>query len=531
MAELPHVMSADALVEIAGTELGRRLDAGTLSSRALVQASLDRIAEMDRQGPALCAVIETNPDALHIADVLDAERRDGTVRGPLHGLPVLVKDNIATLDPMETTAGSFALEGSRPLRDAFVIGRLREAGAVVLGKANLSEWSNFRSSHSLSGWSGRGGQCVNPYQLDRTPWGSSAGSAVAVAASYVAFALGTETDGSIVTPCGANGVVGIKPTVGLVSRRGVIPISHSQDTIGPIARTVSDAAILLTAIAAPDPDDPACGPWDPASSHHGSTYPERPDALAAGALDYTASLDPDGLRGARVGVLRQEHDPRFAGTVWGPILDRLRDAGATVVDPVALPRPLDSWKGGHEGQVLLHEFKGDIAEYLATYVPDSPMQSLADLIAFNTRDAGRELRWFGQELFLRAEATEGLDAPRYREAIAACQQGARAGGIDALLTEHGLDAIVALTNGPAPKIDVLNGDFASWGSSSLAAMAGYPLVTVPAARLGGMPIGLTFMGGAYSEPTLIRLAYAFEQGAGARIAPAYVGPGLMPPSL
>ncbi|MGC4190768.1 MAG: amidase [Thermomicrobiales bacterium] len=528
MAEPDQALPPEALAEVPASELRRRLESGAITSAALVQACLGRIAQMDRQGPALRAVIETNPDALRIAAELDAERQCGAVRGPLHGLPVLVKDNIATIDPMETTAGSWALAGVRSPRDAFLVQRLREAGAIVLGKANLSEWSNFRSSESLSGWSGRGGQCVNPYQIDRTPWGSSAGSAVAVAASYVPFAIGTETDGSIVTPCGANGVVGIKPTVGLVSRRGVIPISHSQDTVGPIARTVAEAAMLLNVLAAPDPDDPACL-GDPEPSSSGAAYPRRPENLALGGIDYAAFLDADGLRGARIGVFRTSGDPHFTDAVLGPMLDRLRDAGATVVDPVTLARPLGTWNTGRESTVLLHEFKGAIADYLAAYAPDSDMRSLADLIAFNIQDAPRELRWFGQELFLRAEATQGLDAPAYRESIAICQQGAREHGIDALLTEHRLDAIVALTNGPAPKIDVLNGDFISWGSSSLAAMAGYPLVTVPATQMGGMPIGLTFMGGAYSEPALIRLAYAFEQHAQARIVPTYAGPGLHPP--
>lgn len=524
-----HQAGPDAIVEVSASELRQRLDAGAVSSAGLVQACLDRIAGMDRQGPCLRAVIETNPDAPRIAAALDAERRQGAIRGPLHGLPVLVKDNVATVDPMETTAGSYALAGLRPVEDAFLVQRLREAGAVVLGKANLSEWSNFRSTHSLSGWSGRGGQCVNPYQLDRTPWGSSAGSAVAVAASYVPFAIGTETDGSIVTPCGANGVVGIKPTVGLVSRRGVIPISHSQDTVGPIARTVTDAAMVLNALAAPDPDDPACA-GDPDRADHGARYPRRPEGLVADGIDYTAALDADGLRGARIGVLRTNRDPHFAGAVLGPILARMRDAGATVIDPVSLAQPLGSWNSGQESTVLLHEFKGDIAQYLAAFAPDGPMRTLADLIAFNEGDAARELRWFGQELFQQAEATEGLDSAAYREAIVACQQGARERGIDALLAEHRLDALVALTNGPAPKIDVLHGDFSSWGSSSLAAMAGYPLVTVPAAQMGGMPIGLTFMGGAYTEPALIRLAYAFEQQVQARTAPTYAGPGIAPPA-
>ncbi|MGB3330281.1 MAG: amidase [Thermomicrobiales bacterium] len=528
MPDSQRTLPAEALIEVSTSELRQQLADRTISSAMLVRASLDRIASLDHQGPALHAVIETNPDAPRIAAQLDAERLAGAVRSPLHGLPVLVKDNIATIDPMETTAGSCALIGSRPTRDAFLVERLRAAGAIVLGKSNLSEWSNFRSTHSLSGWSGRGGQCVNPYQLDRTPWGSSAGSAVAVAASYVPFAVGTETDGSIVTPCGANGVVGIKPTVGLVSRSGVIPISHSQDTVGPIARSVADAALLLNVLAAPDPDDAATS-GDPDWSHHGSTYPRRPAGLDADGIDYTASLDLDGLRGARIGVLRSAKDPRFAEGVLAPILASLRDAGATVVDPIALPGNAVGRGSGQEGTVLLHEFKVGIADYLGRISPDGPMRSLADLIAFNDANADHELRWFGQELFLNAEATEGLDAPAYREAIVACQEGARRHGIDALLGEHHLDAIIMLTNGPAPKIDVLNGDFSSWGSSSLAAMAGYPLLTVPAAILGGMPIGLTFMGGAYSETTLIRLAYAFEQRTRVRSAPPYAGPGVLPP--
>lgn len=521
-----------SLTDITGAELAARVRTGVLSSEAVIRACLARIAELDRQGPALHAVIETNPDAVTIASVRDRERRSRTANGAqpqpqlLHGVPVLVKDNIATADPMETTAGSFALEGYRPDRDAFIVGRLRAAGAIVLGKTNLSEWSNFRSSNSLSGWSGRGGQCVNPHQTDRTPWGSSAGSAVAVAAGYVPFAIGTETDGSIVTPCGANGVVGIKPTVGLLSRRGIIPISHSQDTAGPIARNVTDAAMLLSALAGVDPEDPAC---IQAADPHGSAYPRRPEHLGD-AIDYTAALDADGLRGARIGLLRTTRDPHFASPILETIVRHLEDAGATVVDPVTVANPPERWNSGLESQVLLHEFKQDIAVYLAEWAPHAPVQSLADLIAYNDRDAAREMPWFGQELFLRADATEGLESPVYRHAIAMCQQGAREQGIDAVLREHQLDAIVMLTNGPAPKIDVLNGDFSSWGSSSLAAMAGYPLITVPAASLGGMPIGLTFMGGAYTEETLIRLAYAFEQETHACRAPAFLAPGILPPA-
>ncbi len=514
------------IVETSVAEIRSALDRGACSVRVLTEACIARINDLDRQGPTLGAVIELNPDALAIADCLDGELAAGKSRGPLHGIPILLKDNIATIDPMETTAGSLALVGAKPIRDAFLTKRLRDAGMVILGKANLSEWSNFRSKHSISGWSARGGQVLNPYQLDRTPWGSSAGPAVAVAASYVPLAVGTETNGSIVLPAGACGIVGIKPTIGLVSRMGVIPISHSQDTAGPMARTVTDAAMLLQVLAAPDPEDPASHGIQECDSH-GASYPVRPAHIDVG-VDYLAALDADGLRGARIGVLPQAHGlPRSCDRVRADIISTLRDAGAEIVDPVVVPPTADQkWSIG-DISVLFWEFKADIAEYLRRYVsPDFPIRDLTGLIFFNEARACSELQWFGQDLFEEAQAMTGLDDPAYASAISRSQRSARAEGLDLVLTDHRLDAVIALANGPAPKIDLLNGDSSSHESSGLAARAGYPLITVPAAHIGGMPIGLTFMGGASSEATLIRLADACEQRTMARQAPADVPAGV-----
>lgn len=518
------------IVESSVAEMRLALDRGACSVRMLTEACIARVGTLDRQGPTLGAVIELNPDALAIADCLDEELAAGTSRGPLHGIPILLKDNIATIDPMETTAGSLALVGARPIRDAFLAKRLRDAGIVILGKANLSEWSNFRSAHSISGWSARGGQVLNPYQLDCTPWGSSAGPAVAVAASYVPLAVGTETNGSIVLPAGACGIVGIKPTIGLVSRMGVIPIAHSQDTAGPMARSVAEAAMLLQVLAVPDPEDQASHVKQGAP--HAASYPVRPAHIDAG-VDYLAALDADGLRGARIGVLPQAHGlPRSCDRVREDIISTLRDAGAEIVDPVVVPPAVDQkWSRG-DISVLFWEFKTDIAEYLQQHVSsDFPIRDLAGLIAFNQAHASSELQWFGQDLFEEAEAMTGLDDPAYMSAIARSQRSSRAEGLDLVLADHRLDAVIALTNGPAPKIDPLNGDPSSFGSSGSAARAGYPLITIPAAHVGGMPIGLTFMGGAYSEATLIRLAYAFEQRTMARQAPAYVPVGIYPPEM
>ena len=498
-----------AFLEAGVNDLQARLSTGRLTSRALVLAYLSRIETHDRHGPKLNAVIETNPDAVSIAAELDRERRLGKPRGPLHGIPVLVKDNLATADRMQTTAGSLALERSagrlddsmRPPRDAFVVARLRAAGAIVLGKANLSEWANIRSTRSTSGWSARGGLVRNPYALDRNASGSSSGTGAAIAASFATLGIGTETDGSIVSPCAANGLVGIKPTVGLVSRDGIVPISHSQDTAGPMCRSVADAAMLLTAIAGPDPRDPAT-------------------QGAPGNIDYAAHLDADGLRGARIGVLRQSltgHPDTDA--LFERALQTLAGRGAVLVDPVAIPSA--EQLGAHEIEVLLTEFKVGIGAWLREFAPGAPVQSLADLIAFNERHAGREMPFFGQELFLRAEQSAGLADPKYVAALAACRRLARHEGIDAALAEHRLDALVAPTRGPAWLTDLVLGDRHGRGFSSLPAVAGYPHVTLPMGQVAGLPVNLSFAGAAWSEPTLVRLAFAFEQATRARVAPAF----------
>jgi amidase len=496
------------LAEATFAELQAMLAAGRLTSRGLVEAYLARIAALDRRGPALRAVLEVNPEALAIADELDAERRAKGPRGPLHGIPILLKDNVGTHDRMTTTAGSLALAGSVPARDAWVARRLREAGAVLLGKANMSEWANFRSNRSSSGWSCRGGQCRNPYVLDRSPSGSSSGSAVAVAANLCAAAVGTETDGSIVSPAGHCALVGIKPTVGLLSRSGIVPIAHSQDTAGPLARTVADAAVLLGAMVGggnrADPDDPA-------------TTAGRGRALA----DYTPFLRADGLRGARIGVARKH---LFTPTAADPRIEEaiaeMRRQGAVVVDPadVATAGELD----GPELEVLLYEFKADLNAYLAA-LPARPaaVRSLAELIDFNERHREREMPFFAQELLVKAEAKGTLADPAYRKALARCRLLARRRGIDATLARHRLDAIVAPTGGAPWLIDLVNGDAPSGGSSTPAAVAGYPNITVPAGEVSGMPVGISFFGAAWSEPTLIRLAYAFEQATRHRRPPRF----------
>jgi amidase len=505
---------APVVAEATLSDLRSWMEAGRFTSEELTSAYLRRIEEVDQGGPALRAVIEVNPDALEIARRLDRERAEKGPRGPLHGIPVLIKDNIDTADRMLTTAGSLALADSRPARDAFVVRRLRESGAVLLGKTNLSEWANFRSTRSTSGWSGRGGQTLNPYALDRNPSGSSSGSAAAVAASLCAVAVGTETDGSIVSPSSACGVVGIKPTVGLVSRAGIVPIAHSQDTAGPIARTVADAAVLLGVLSAPDPDDPAT-----------VGIRGRP------AVDGVGSLDPGALRGARLGIVRE----RAFG--FGPkseaVLDEavaaLRRAGAAVTDPVALPNLGQTDES--EMEVLLYEFKADLAAYLASR-PGSRVRGLGDLIAFNRDNAARELPYFGQEIFEEADAKGPLTDREYLAALEKNRRRMGPEGIDAALAAHRLDALVALTSGPAHLTDPINGDAWSGSSSSPAAVAGYPAVTVPAGHVRGLPVGVTFFGTAWSEAGLIRLAYAFEQATKARTPPRYlptVGRGVAPP--
>jgi amidase len=486
-------------------ELQAGMHSGQYTARALVQQYLGRIESLDRQGPTLRHVLETNPDALSIADALDAERRSGRVRGPMHGIPVLVKDNIDTADRMTTTAGSLALAGSHAARDAFVVRRLREAGAIILGKTNLSEWANFRSTHATSGWSGRGGQGRNPYALDRTPSGSSSGSAGAAASSYCAVAVGTETDGSVTSPSAACSLVGMKPTIGLVSRSGIIPIAHSQDTAGPMARTVTDAAVLLSVLAGADPRDPA-------------TRASRVPA----DTDYTRVLRADGLKGARIGVARKRYTGYNAITdsTFEAALRVMKDRGAVLVDPadIATAGQFDD----AEFEVLLYEFKTDLEAYLAGLPAGARVRTLADLIAFNRAHSTEEMPYFGQEIFEMAAKKGTLSSPEYRNALAKCRSLARTGGLDATLSKHRLDAIVAPTQGPPVLTDLVNGDPSGPSSTSPAAVAGYPAITVPMGYGFGLPLGITFMGTAWSEPTLLRLAYAFEQATAVRRAPRFL---------
>ncbi len=483
--------------------LQERMASGELTARRLTLAHLERIAALDRQGPELRSVIETNPEAVAIAEALDAERRAKGPRGPLHGIPVLLKDNIDTADRTTTTAGSLALEGSIPGRDSGVAARLREAGAVLLGKANMSEWANFRSTRSVSGWSARGGQCRNPYALDRNPCGSSSGSGVAVSAGLAPLAVGTETDGSIVCPATSCGTVGIKPTVGLVSRSGIIPISHTQDTAGPMARTVADAAALLTALAGVDPRDPA---------------------TAGGrgrAADDTKALDPHGLRGARIGVARN-----LAG--FHPDTDRLFEAavadlkrlGAEVVDPADVPHVKEL--GDPEYEVLLYEFKAGLEAYLASLGAGAKVRTLADLIAFNEKNREREMPFFGQEILLKAAEKGPLTTPAYREALETCRRLSRAEGLDAVFEKHRLDALVAPTGAPAWVIDPVSGDHFVGGNSTPAAVSGYPSLSVPMGFVFGLPVGLSFIGRAWSEAVLVRLAFAYEQATTHRRPPLFL---------
>jgi len=476
-------------------QLQQRMDAGSLSSQTLTQDFLDRIQHIDRSGPALHAVLETNPDALKIAATLDKKRRK--THGPLYGIPVLLKDNIDTGDREQTTAGSLALAGAPAPRDATVAAKLRAAGAVILGKTNLSEWANFRSNHASSGWSGVGGQTKNPYALDRNPCGSSAGSGAAVAAGLATVAIGTETDGSIICPASMNGLVGIKPTVGLVSRAGIVPISHNQDTAGPMARDVADAAALLAVIAGSDPRDPATAEAD---KH---------------ATDYTKFLDPNGLKGKRIGVVRQlaGAEPN-AERVLDAAIATMKAQGAIIVDPVKLPHLNEL--GDAEMTVLLYDFKHDINAYLATRTGLS-VHTLADLIAFDTAHAAEEMTWFGQELFEQAEAKGPLTDKAYLDALAKAKRLAGPEGIDAALAAQHLDALLAPSWGPAFMTDpvlgdhIVSGDPTVGGASQPAAVAGYPSITVPAGWAHGLPVGIVLFGAKWSEPALISIAYGFEQ--------------------
>ncbi len=493
------------LEETTVAALQEGMASGKYTALSLAEAYLARIAALDKAGPGVNSLIEINPDALDIARALDEERRVQGPRGPLHGIPVLIKDNIDTADRMATTAGSLALAGApAPARDAEVARRLHAAGAVILGKTNLSEWANFRSSHSISGWSGRGGQTRNPYALDRNACGSSTGSGAAVSANFAALAVGTETDGSIVCPSSNNGVVGIKPTVGLVSRSGIVPISHSQDTAGPMARTVADAAILLGVLAGPDARDGATA------------------ALAGKpAPDYTRFLDPAGLRGARIGVVRKlfGFNERVDALIAGS-LEAMKGAGATMVDPVDIPntRRVDA----AEFDVLLYEFKADLNAYLATRGPDCPCRTLKELIAWNEQHRDREMPYFGQDVFEKAEACGPLTSPAYQKALKQCRTYSRQKGIDAVMDKYRLDALVAPTSGIPWLTDPLNGDHFTGGCSTLPAVAGYPHVTVPAGFIAGLPVGVSFFGRAFSEGVLIRLAYAFEQATKQRRPPTFL---------
>jgi amidase len=491
------------LDELTVAQLQEAMSAGRYTSRRLVELYQERIRAIDRQGPSLASVIELNPDALSIADSLDAQRKSGKVLGPLHGIPVLIKDNIDTADRMMTTAGSLALEGASAPRDAAVAAKLRAAGAVILGKTNLSEWANFRSTKSTSGWSGRGGQVRNPYALDRNPCGSSSGTGAAIAANLAAVGVGTETDGSIVCPSGANGLVGIKPTVGLVSRAGIIPISHTQDTAGPMTRTVADAAALLGAIAGVDPADSATA------------------AIRDRSTDYMPALRADALKGARLGIARK----RYFG--YSPAADRLVDAaigimkaqGAIIVDPADIPTAdrLDDC----ELEILLYEFKADLNAYLASRGPSARVHSLKELIDFNNREKEREMPFFGQEILVMAEKKGPLSSPAYRKALATCRVRARTRGIDAVIARLRLDAIVAPTGSPAWPTDLVNGDHFLGASSTPAAVAGYPSITVPAGFAYGLPVGVTFIGRAWSEAKLIGLAYSYEQATKHRKPPEF----------
>lgn len=492
------------LEEVSIAQLGAGMAAGKYSSRGIVEAYVRRIESLDRRGPTLRAVLEINPEALKIADELDAERKAKGPRGPLHGVPILLKDNIDTADRMSTTGGSLALEGTAAPRDSFLARKLREAGAVLLGKTNMSEWANYRGHHSCSGWSARGSQARNPYALNRSPSGSSSGSAIAVAASYCAAAIGTETDGSIVSPASACSCVGIKPTMGLISRSGVIPISQSQDTAGPIARTVEDAALLLGALTGVDPNDEATHTSDGKSSR-----------------DYSSSLQKDGLKGARIGVVAPapQEFHRSAVEAFRKALASMQSIGTAMVEPVELPGLKDL--GNAEGLVLSYEFKAGLNEYLAARGPVAPVHSLAELIEFNNRHAEQELSFFGQELFIRAEKRGGLDSAEYTDALRHSRQCTRQRGIDGAMDKDHLDALVMITAGPPGPIDLLYGDADVGGTSTLAAVAGYPSITVPLGYCHGIPFGISFVGCAFAEAVLIRLAYAFEQATNVRKPPRF----------
>jgi amidase len=492
------------LDEITIAELQDGMSSGRFTARALVEKYSARIEEVDKHGPTVNSVIELNPDALAIAGALDRERKAKGPRGPMHGIPVFIKDNIDTADKMMTTAGSLALVGSQPPQDSFVAQKLRAAGAVILGKTNLSEWANIRSSHSTSGWSGRGGLTKNPYALDRNPCGSSSGTGAGISANLCAVGIGTETDGSIVCPSSSNGLAGIKPTVGLVSRGGIIPISHSQDSAGPMCRTVRDAAILLSALTGVDPHDSAT------AASAGKSY-----------TDYAQFCDSNGLKGARIGVARKYFGFNDAvDALMERALDAMKKQGATLVDPADI-ETLGKFDAS-ELSVLLYELKADMNAYLGRLGLSAPVHTLQEIIKFNERNRREEMPYFGQNLFLKAEAKGPLTEKAYLDARDTNHQLARKEGIDATMDKYSLDAIVAPTGGPAWLTDLLNGDHVAGGSSNAAAVAGYPNINVTAGFVSGLPVGISFFGRAWSEPGLIRLAYAFEQTTKARQAPKFL---------
>jgi amidase len=504
-AELP---SSDVkpfeLDELTIADLQDGMKSGKFTARSLVEKYSARIDEIDKHGPALNSVIEMNPDALSIADRLDEERKAKGPRGLLHGIPVFIKDNIDTADRMMTTAGSLALVGSKPAKDSLVAEKLRAAGSVILGKTNLSEWANIRSSHSTSGWSGRGGLTKNPYALDRNPCGSSSGSGAGVSANLCAAAIGTETDGSIVCPSSSNGIAGIKPTVGLVSRAGIIPISHSQDGAGPMCRTVRDATIMLGALTGVDPRDSATA-----------------NSQGKSLTDYARFCDPNGLKGARIGVARKYFGFNDAvDALMEHSIDAMKKQGAIMIDPADI-ETLGKFDES-ELLVFMYELKADLNAYLATLGPNAPVKTLKDVIDFNDRNRQKEMPYFGQDLFVKAEAKGPLTEKAYLDALEKNHQLARTEGIDATMDKYRLDAIVAPTGGPAWITDLINGDHVAGGSSNAAAVAGYPNINVTAGFISGLPVGISFFGRAWSEPTLIRLAFAFEQTIKARQTPRFL---------
>jgi amidase len=495
--------AAFELDELTIADLQSAMSSGKYTAQSIARKYLDRIDDIDKHGPAVNAVIELNPDALAIASEMDRERKTGRVRGPLHGIPVLIKDNIDTHDRMMTTAGSLALQGSIAPQDSTVAKKLRDAGAVIIGKTNLSEWANFRSSHSSSGWSGRGGQTKNPYVLDRNPCGSSSGTGAAIAANFAAIGVGTETDGSVVCPSNANSLVGIKPTLGLISRAGIIPIAHSQDTAGPMCRTVSDATHVLAALMGVDGRDNAT-------------------TASTGKVSLDARiLNPGGLKGARIGVQRKSFGFNDAvDKLMNECIDTIKRLGATVVDPADIPT--QGKFDDTELEVLLYEFKADLNKYLASLGPSAPVKSLKDIIDFNEKNRDRELPYFGQDIMTKAQAKGPLTEKKYRDALAKNHLMSRTQGIDAVMTKNKLDAIVAPTGGPPWPTDLVNGDHFTGGYSTASAVAGYPHITVPAGYVFGMPVGISFFGRAWSESSLIKFAFAFEQATKARRSPKFL---------